>query len=174
MAPPPGRWASSWPRRTRSSTSPTSTACSTAATRPQRAERTYPTPTLARGENKLGTSEQCARSLTCCERGNEGEAQLVELIKDLGNQAALEPTFTLRTIWEPEPATYPISRITQIDYNDGAGPQPIQWCGGLPGDPTLPAGQLWCLSGQSSAPAGDGQIVVTENFYGAGDPRFLR
>ena len=129
---------------------------------------------LARGENKLGTSAQCVAIPYLLRTGNEGEDQFAELLKDLGNQAALEPTFTLKTIWEPEPATYPISRNTQIDYNDGAGPQPIQWCGGFPGDPTLPAGQLWCLSGQSSVPAGDGFIIVTEHFYGAGDPRFLR
>ena len=121
---------------------------------------------------RSGTSEQCEPIPYLLRTGNEGEAQLVELLKDLGNQAALQPTFTLKTVWEPEPASYPVSRVTQIDYGDG--PQPIQWCGGTPGAPTLPAGQLWCLSGQSSEPAGDDLIVVTERFYGAGDPRFLR
>jgi hypothetical protein len=129
---------------------------------------------LARGENNLGTPEECVAIPYVLRTGNEGETQFAELLKDLANQAALEPTFTLEIEWEPEPATYPIPRVTEIDYLDGDGPHPIQWCGGIPGDPTLPAGELWCLSGQEGVPAGDGLLVVTERFYGAGDPRFNR
>ncbi len=133
-----------------------------------------PDATFERQDNAAGTPEDCEPIPYLLRTGNEGELQLVEIIKDLGDQAGLVPQFTLNVVWEPEPAALPITRVTQIDYNDGAGPQPIQWCNGLPGEPTLPEGQLWCLSSQASAPAGTGLIVVTEDYFGAGDPRFLR
>jgi hypothetical protein len=78
----------------------------------------------------------------------------------------------MSTVWAPEPATYPVTRTTRIDY--GTGEQPMQWCGGTSSAPVEPAGQTWCISGQSVAVVGTGLIQVTENYYGAGDPKFIR
>ena len=79
--------------------------------------------------------------------GFQGTDQLVQLQKDLGSQATLQPAFTMSTTWAPEPATYPVVRTTRIDY--GAGEQPMQWCNGTSSMPMTPSGQAWCITGQS-------------------------
>jgi hypothetical protein len=40
--------------------------------------------------------------------------------------------------------------------------------------PAMPAGQAWCITAQSVALVATGQVQVTESYYGAGDPKFLR
>ena len=82
--------------------------------------------------------------------------------------------FTIVIGWDPETAQYPLTRTTTIDYLDGNGAQPIQWCGGTPSAPVLPAGQAWCLTIQQAQPIGGGLIKVTETFFGAGDPVYSR
>ena len=82
--------------------------------------------------------------------------------------------FTIVIGWDPETAQYPLTRATTIDYLNGNGPQPIQWCGGTPSAPRLPAGQAWCLTNQQAQPIGGGLIKVTETFFGAGDPVYSR
>jgi hypothetical protein len=121
---------------------------------------------LTRLSNQLGTDADCTRipySLTVS-RGQ------VDLSKDLGSQAQYIPQFNVQIIWEPEAATYPVARTTQIDYHDGQGFHVVKWCNGTPSAPTLPAGELWCLVTQDNATAGNGLIQVTELYYGAGDP----
>jgi hypothetical protein len=130
-----------------------------------------PSADLVRLDNLNGSPEQCEPVPYLLRSGVSGR-QFVELIKDLGSQEALQPQFTMTIAWEPEPAAYPVTRATEIDY--GSGPQNVQWCGGTQPAPTLPPGQLWCLTAQDVDLVGGGLIQVTENFYGAGDPRFLR
>ena len=65
---------------------------------------------------------------------------------------------------------------TTIDY-DGDGPNPpqtVQWCRGTTANPVLPSGQKWCLVKQSTELVSDGQMQVSERYYGAGDPRWAR
>jgi hypothetical protein len=127
---------------------------------------------LVRLENLLGDPEACVAIPYALRSGLDGEAQTVLLAKVLGDQAELEPAFTLDITWLPEPAAYPIERTTSID--DGSGPVPLVWCDGTASAPELPAGVDWCLSGQSAESAGTGLIQVSESLYGAGDPRFRR
>jgi hypothetical protein len=133
-----------------------------------------PDAALTRFENQLGTPEDCVGIPFVLRAGNEGEFQTMELLKDLGDQAALNPVFRMTIEWEPEAAAYPITRVTQIDYDDGNGPHDIQWCADPEPNPTLPEGELWCLTNQDVEVVGGGQIVVTEHFFGAGDPRWAR
>ena len=121
---------------------------------------------LTRLSNQLGTAADCQKipfSLIVS-RGQ------VDLSKELGGQAQYIPQFNVEIAWEPEAATYPVARTTQIDYHDGNGFHVVKWCNGTPAAPTLPAGELWCLVTQDNAAAGTGLIQVTELYYGAGDP----
>jgi hypothetical protein len=131
-----------------------------------------PSATVERLDNLEGSPDDCEPVFFALDSTREGETQVVTLGKDLGAQARLQPAFTMTIRWLPEAATYPVGRTTQIDT--GSGPEPAVWCGGSPDAPELPPGELWCLSSQSAVPAGTGLIQVTEGFYGAGDPRFLR
>lgn len=127
---------------------------------------------LTRLPNILGSEADCVAIPFVLRTGFEGTTQVVFLGKDLGAQAQFEPAFTLTITWEPEPATYPITRATEIDVGDG--PHPLLWCDGTPAAPELPDGELWCLAGQSAVPAGPGLIQVTEDIFGSGDPQFHR
>jgi hypothetical protein len=121
---------------------------------------------LTRLSNQLGTEADCKKipySLIVS-RGQ------IDLSKDLGDQAQYIPQFNIQIVWQPESATYPVARTTQIDYHDGQGFHVVKWCNGTPSAPTLPAGELWCLVTQDNAAAGTGLIQVTELYYGAGDP----
>jgi hypothetical protein len=128
-----------------------------------------PISSLTRQPNGLGG---CVAIPYILRTANNGTNQTVQLQKDLGSQADLQPAFTMSTTWAPELATYPVVRTTQIDY--GGGPQPMQWCNGTSSMPMTPTGQAWCITGQSVAVVGTGLIQVTESYFGAGDPKYIR
>ncbi len=128
-----------------------------------------PAAQLSRLANGLGN---CVAIPYILRTGFEGTSQLVQLQKDLGTQATLQPAFRMTTTWQPEPAANPITRATQIDY--GSGPQVMQWCDGTSAAPIVPTGQAWCITSQSVALVATGLVQVTEGYYGAGDPKFLR
>jgi hypothetical protein len=95
----------------------------------------------------------------------------------LRKDASAQPgaNFLLDIDWEPEAAVLPVPATT-IDY-DGDGPNPrqtVQWCRGTTAHPVLPEGQKWCLAKQSTELVSDGQMQVSERYYGAGDPRWAR
>ena len=97
----------------------------------------------------------------------------VLLQKDASSQPGAN--FLLDITWEPEDAVLPVPATT-IDY-DGDGPNPpqtVQWCRGTTANPTLPDDQKWCLAKQSTELVSDGQMQVSERYYGAGDPRWAR
>ena len=97
----------------------------------------------------------------------------VLLQKDASSQPGAN--FLLDITWEPEAAVLPVPATT-IDY-DGDGPNPpqtVQWCRGTTANPALPDGQKWCLAKQSTELVSDGQMQVSERYYGAGDPRWAR
>lgn len=50
----------------------------------------------------------------------------------------------------------------------------MQWCNGSVSAPSVPAGQVWCITAQSIDLVATGLVRVTERYYGAGDPKFLR
>jgi hypothetical protein len=133
-----------------------------------------PAADLARLENGLGTSADCDPVPYLFRSNVDGDGQVVLLQKDLTGQSALEPRFRMSIAWNPEPAVYPVDRQTEIDYDDGGGLHLMQWCEGTAAEPDLPSGELWCITGQSSALVGGGQIQVTEQYYGAGDPSVRR
>ena len=78
-----------------------------------------PLSSLTRLPNGLGG---CVAIPYILRTGFVGTDQQVLLQKDMGSQAALQPAFTLSTTWAPEPATYPVSRTTRIDYGNGEVP----------------------------------------------------
>ena len=94
--------------------------------------------------------------------------------KDLSGQAGAN--FTMTVTWDAEPAPPDggtLSRQTFIDYTPETlgGETPLLWCDA---GPTPPAGEFWCLTGQSSVLRADGMVVVTEDLFGSGDPRVTR
>ena len=100
-------------------------------------------------------------------------SQTVTLLKDLGTQTAA--TFRLHIAWEPEPVQSPIpATLIDPDPNDAISGTPIQWCLGTAAAPVMPTGQIWCLTGQTSTLVGGGDMQVTEDLFGAGDPNYVR
>ena len=88
--------------------------------------------------------------------------------------------FTLDLTWAAEPSSYP-GRVTIVDYFDGAGEQPMDFCDGTTADPALAGDKVplpddrpdgWCVASQSTVLVGDGKMQVTEKLYGKSDPRF--
>ena len=124
-----------------------------------------PEATLSRGENPNCTP------LPYLLRTDPDNSVLLQ--KDASSQPGAN--FLLDITWEPEDAVLPVPATT-IDY-DGDGPNPpqtVQWCRGTTANPTLPDGQKWCLAKQSTELVSDGQMQVSERYYGAGDPRWAR
>ena len=98
----------------------------------------------------------------------------VLLAKDLTGQT--DANFSMTVTWDAEPAPPDggvLSRTTFVDYTpETPGDETaIEWC---EAGPTPPAGELWCLTAQSSELRSDGMVIVTETVFGAGDPRFTR
>ena len=127
-----------------------------------------PTADLSRGENA-----NCQPIPYLLRTNDDSSGQSVLLQKDLSGQSGTN--FTMQITWDPEPAVNP-TPATLIDYDGDGGnpPQPVTWCGGTPASPTLPSGQAWCLTSQHAVLAGSGNVQVTEDYFGAGDPVWLR
>jgi hypothetical protein len=124
-----------------------------------------PAATLSRGENP-----NCS-PLPYLLRTDANDSVLLQ--KDASSQPGAN--FFLDIVWESEPKVLPVPATT-IDY-DGDGPQPpqvVQWCDGTSSNPVLPEGQKWCLTNQSTTLPSDGMMQVSEEYYGAGDPRWAR
>ena len=133
--------------------------------------------TVTRMENKDGG---CALVPYTLEAGYEGGEQTVDFLVDLTGQATAE--FEWQVEWDPEPATYPLTETTSIDFGDG--PNPLQWCGGTydpdgatPDDrmaAVVPvSGLSGCLAYQQQVLTG-GQVQVTEVLLLSDDPRVSR
>jgi hypothetical protein len=78
---------------------------------------------LYRGQNKDGST--CVEvGYTLDRSGSSGTGTTVELLWD----TTLQPyaTFKVTALWDPEPDTYPVSRVTRIDT--GTGLHTILWC----------------------------------------------
>ena len=105
-------------------------------------------------------------------RVDDDNTQYVIFEKDLTSQPLAQ--FTGTTTWELETAQMPVP-VTQISYDGGDSFHPMKWClaDGPDADtfPQLPAGEFWCITGQSSVfdPI-TGKITVTETDFGIGDP----
>jgi hypothetical protein len=126
---------------------------------------TTPEATLSRGQNPSCTP------LPYLLRTDPDNSVLLQ--KDASAQPGAN--FLLDIAWEPEAAVLPLPATT-IDY-DGNGPNPpqtVQWCRGTTAHPILPSGQNWCLATQRTELVSDGQMQVSERYYGAGDPRWAR
>jgi hypothetical protein len=91
--------------------------------------------------------------------------------------------------WSPEEPVYPVTEKTQIVYFEGEEPRDLPWCTGVEESPTLPPGldvlpdadypdypgpQGYCLVSSKAVIGPNGEITVTEELYGVGDPRFNR
>ena len=117
-------------------------------------------------------SEDCVPIAFALSRVNDE----VTFAKNLDVQPFAE--FTLDLTWEPEPSSYP-GRLTEIDYFDGVGFQPMDFCDGTTADPELVGDKIpsttiddgWCVASQSTVLVGNGQMQVTEKLYGKSDPR---
>ena len=96
--------------------------------------------------------------------------QCILLQKDLLGQNA---RFFWTVTWVAETADYP-EAPTLFDFGDGYNP--LQPCGpdadGIgPLIPTLPAnGDPWCIVETHTVEQLDGQVIVTEKYFGSGDP----
>ena len=101
---------------------------------------------------------------------SSGEAQTADLEKPPGNEPA-----TLDLTWEPEPAVLPLP-VTEIDFDGPQGnpAEPVQFCDGTFLAPIALDGVAWCLVSQTTTLVGEQQVVVTERYFGLGDPRWSR
>jgi hypothetical protein len=96
--------------------------------------------------------------------------QCILLQKDLLGQNA---RFFWTVTWVAESAEYP-EAPTEFDF--GAGYNPLLPCGpdadgDLPFIPTLPGnGDPWCIVETHTVEQLDGQVIVTEKYFGSGDP----
>jgi hypothetical protein len=100
----------------------------------------------------------------------------VSFRKDLGTQTSAQ--FLLDVTWPEETAIDPpgTTHTTTITY-DGTNYHPVKWC--LPGDGasqlwTPPSGESYCLVTHNEELQTDGKVVVSERFYGLGDPGLKR
>jgi hypothetical protein len=121
---------------------------------------------LTRGENA-----DCKPIPFLLRTGSDESEQFVLLQKDLTGQSGAN--FTMEITWVAEPAQNPLPPTT-IDYQDGDAPVTVQFCEGTPQDPTLPEGQAWCVFKQTVVTTGKGQVQLTEDYFGSGDPRWAR
>jgi len=99
--------------------------------------------------------------------------QFVLLQKDLTGQD--DANFTMEITWVAEHAQNPLPPTT-IDYDGpgGADPTPVVFCGGTSSDPIPVEGQAWCVFKQNIEVVGKGQVQLTEDYFGSGDPRWAR
>jgi hypothetical protein len=99
-----------------------------------------PTAVLNRFEN-VGGNPPCAFIPYVFETGTVNGKQFVDFIKNV--QAQLTAQFTIKITWDPEAATYPVTRTTQVSgygpNGDGAAVD-LEWC-----EPSTTAGQLYDL-----------------------------
>jgi hypothetical protein len=123
---------------------------------------------LTRGENA-----DCKPIPFLLRTGSDESEQFVLLQKDLTGQE--DANFTMELTWAPEPAHNPLPPTT-IDYDGpgGADPTPVVFCGGTSSNPTPVEGQAWCVFKQKTEIVGDGQVRLTEDYFGSGDPRWAR
>ena len=89
--------------------------------------------------------------------------------------------FRMTIAWVVEDAENPVP-ATKVDYGDVAGPHDMQFCLGDGGDantyPDLPANEFWCITDQNvdlfETGPNAGSLQLTEQYFGAGDPKFTR
>lgn len=110
------------------------------------------------------------------------------LAKDMGNQAALGARFHLAVSFPVRPATNPPDHMIEIDYGDGAGYHPMEWCLGDPmtatstaADPdfdeeitpasVLPTGEDWCILEARFTVESGQQMQPHYQLFGSGDPK---
>ena len=104
-----------------------------------------------------------------------GFLQCIFLQKDLDGQPV---QFFWKVTWAPEPAAYMV-HVTQFDF--GAGYVDLQICGPSTGpvDPPIlgfpsffptPSSDPWCVVDTQTNLQPDGQVVVTETYFGQNDP----
>ena len=128
---------------------------------------TSPEATLSRGQNP-----NC-QPLAYLLRSDPNNSVLLQ--KDASSQPGAN--FLLDIVWEPEARPTGPVPLTTIDY-DGDGPdapQVVQWCEGTASAPVLPSGQKWCLAKQTVEQIDQpNQVQISEQYYGAGDPRWAR
>ena len=89
--------------------------------------------------------------------------------------------FRMTIAWVVEDAENPVP-ATKVDYGNVAGPHDMQFCLGDGADantyPDLPANEFWCITDQTvelfETGPNAGSLQLTEEYFGAGDPKFTR
>jgi hypothetical protein len=140
------------------------------------------TTTVARLDNVGGAActpiaynQDSSQGTDACDPDDEGFLQCIFLQKDLDEQQA---QFFWKVEWAPEDGSYMEER-TQFDF--GSGFVPLQLCGPSTGpvtDPPMgfptfyptPSSDPWCVVNTQTELQPDGQVVVTEIFFGVADP----
>jgi hypothetical protein len=129
-----------------------------------------PLATLSRGQN-----DKCTPIPYLLRSEPDNIDNSVLLQKNASSQPGAN--FLLEITWEPEPMKLPLE-VTKIDYGLPDGPIEVIGCIGTSDAPQLPPDredfETWCLASQQWVLAGDGNIKVTEAYFGAGDPRWAR
>jgi hypothetical protein len=111
-----------------------------------------------------------------CDPDDEGFLQCIFLQKDLDEQQA---QFFWKVEWAPEEGSY-MEEPTQFDFGTGTF-VPLQLCGestgpvenppaGFPTFYPTPSSDPWCAVNTQTELQPDGQVVVTEIFFGVADP----
>ncbi len=134
----------------------------------------------------IGTDLQPGASITASgvTVTNVGTTCVPVTVSRNGNTVTiLKPTIegvalSVDILWDPEPAVLPLP-VDQVEASGSATPGPVQWCGGTPSQPTVPAGQVSCLVSESSQiygpdASGNQQVRVHDVVYLLGDYSIVR
>jgi hypothetical protein len=135
------------------------------------------TTTVARLDNITGTCTPIPYNQDSSSTCTGGFLQCIFLQKDLDGQ---QVQFFWKVTWAPEPGDYMV-HPTQFDFGDGRGYVDLQICGPstgsvdppIPGFPSFyptPSSDPWCVVDTQSNLQPDGQVVVTETYFGQNDP----
>lgn len=136
------------------------------------------TTTVARLDNVSGTCIPIPYNQDSSGTCTGGFLQCIFLQKDLDGQSV---QFFWTVTWAPEDPAY-LVHPTQFDFGDGLGFVDLQICGpstdpsvdpGIPGFPSFfptPSSDPWCVVDTQTELQPDGQVVVTETYFGQNDP----
>jgi hypothetical protein len=135
------------------------------------------TTTVARLDNVSGNCTPIPYNQDSSGTCTGGFLQCIFLQKDLDGQ---QVQFFWTVTWAPEDPAY-LVHPTQFDFGDGRGFVDLQICGPstglvsppIPGFPSFfptPSSDPWCVVDTQTNLQPDGQVVVTETYFGQNDP----
>lgn len=106
----------------------------------------------------------------------------VSISRSSNNVTVLKPSIagvalTVDIVWDPEPAPAPGSSLPPTRVDTPSPTHNMAWCGSTattPPTPTMPSGEVSCLTKETSQIAGSNTVQVEDVIYLLGDIGFVR